>query len=462
MIQATPEAYQLLHEGSVALADVSEVGMPVDVDYCKRAINHLGERIERLSTKLKKDKHWGVWRKTYGHKANLDSDVQLKKVLYGVCKYPVPEEKTATGDDKADANALKSLGVPFADNLLLLRYAQKCLDVLKNILWHTIDGRVHPSFNLHIAVSYRSSCTEPNLQNIPVRNPYHLKMIRRAFRVPKDYYLVEIDYSGVEVSIAACYHKDPVMLSYLLDPTKDMHRDMAAQIFKCQTGDVSSKLRYYGKNGFVFPEFYGSYYIDRTKQLWSDAVMNRDINICEQSVRDWLREQGIRKRGVCDPKQKPRAGTFEKHIQQVEQDFWGNRFKVYSQWKEDWYNQYLKTGAVQSLTGFIYSDNMARNQVINYPVQGSAFHCLLWSVIRLVHAIRKLKMRSRVIGQIHDSVLAQVHKSELDDYLGLAQDIMCNRLLKAWDWIIVPLKVEADVTPLGGTWYDKQSYAIPA
>jgi DNA polymerase I len=455
----SPEAYDLLHQGALALSTVSNNGMPVDVGYIERMIPQLEKSIAKHEEWLKDDESWELWKSEYGRKSNLGSAEQLTHILYDVLGFEAPEDKTMSGKEKADADSLLDVGEPFTDTYVQWKYRIKCRDILANLLIYATCGRVYPNFNLNIARSYRSSCTDPNLQNIPVRNPFHAKMIRSAFVPHPDYHIVEIDFSGVEVSVAACYHKDPVMIEYLLDPEKDMHRDMAAEIFKCNPDQVDKKVRYIGKNGFVFPEFYGSYYIDRAKAIWKMAEMP-DAYIEGVSPREWLGQCGVKERGYCNAKKEILEGSFEEHIKEVERFFWEERFGVYGQWKKDAYTQYLERGHMDSFTGFVYEGNFRRNQVINFPVQGSAFHCLLWSVIQLERKLRK-GWKSRLIGQIHDSVIAEVHKDELDDYLHVAFDIMCNKAAKHFeDWLIVPLNVEAEVAPAGRSWHEKKEYEI--
>ena len=76
----------------------------------------------------------------------------------------------------------------------------------------------------------------------------------------------------------------------------------------------------------------------------------------------------------------------------------------------------------------------------------------------MVNAMRKRKMRSRVVAQIHDSIIADVQRDEVDDYLELAADITTNRLRKAWPWITVPFTVEAELAE--GSWRDKKEIKI--
>ena len=153
----------------------------------------------------------------------------------------------------------------------------------------------------------------------------------------------------------------------------------------------------------------------------------------------------------------PRVGTFEHHMKAVESDFWNNRFGEYGEWKKDWYNKYQKKGYFDTLTGFRIRGIMGKNDVINYPVQGAAFHCLLWSLTELqLRQLKKHKMQTKIVGQIHDSIVADVPIEEVADYIALARDVMCERVRKWAPWLIVPLDIEAEVTPEGGTWADKK------
>jgi DNA polymerase I len=118
----------------------------------------------------------------------------------------------------------------------------------------------------------------------------------------------------------------------------------------------------------------------------------------------------------------------------------------------------MKRGGFKTLTGFWIEGVMGRNDVINYPVQGSAFHCLLWSLIRLQRELRWGKMRALIVGQIHDSIVADVPADELDDFLPLAKRIMTEEIRKHWKWIIVPLDIEAEVSE--SNWFEKKAVEI--
>lgn len=453
------QAYKLLHDGCVALSNVEANGMRIDMDYLDRTISKIGGKIKALGEELRDSDFYGIWRREFGSRTNLGSREQLGKVLFDVMGHK-PTAFTKTGRPKLDGSAAESIDEPFVKDYMRLEKLKKVNNTfLAGIKREVRNGFLHPVFNLHTVQTYRSSSDSPNFQNFPIRDPKMGKIIRQCFIPRKGHHLVEIDYSGLEVRVAACYHKDPTMISYIKDPTKDMHRDMAAQCYSVKPEQVSKGMRYCGKNMFVFPQFYGDFYINNARAMW-EAIDAMGHEVDGVPLKQYLKQKNILRLGACDAKQQPANGTFEKHIKKVEMDFWQKRFKVYNQWKRKWWDKYLENGGFPTLTGFRIDGVMGRNDVINYPVQGSAFHCLLWSLIQLNRWLRKNKMRSKIVGQIHDSIVADVHEDELEDYLAQAKQIMTQDLLKKWKWIIVPLDVEAEVTPVDGTWYEKKEREI--
>jgi len=248
-----------------------------------------------------------------------------------------------------------------------------------------------------------------------------------------------------------------VMMKYIADPSKDMHRDMAMECFMLSREQVTKQLRFYAKNCFVFPEFYGSYWRQVAPNLWDSC---RNLETADGvRVEDHLADQGINGLGEHSSNYKTGriASTgFYEHVRNVENDFWGRRFKVYAEWKKRWFDKYQHTGWFPTKTGFRCSGLMKRNDVINYPVQGSAFHCLLWSLIRLVRWTKG--RRSKIVGQIHDSIIADVHQSELDEYIETARQVMTVDLRKAWPWIVTPLDIEVEASDTN--WWEKKEMKL--
>jgi hypothetical protein len=122
------------------------------------------------------------------------------------------------------------------------------------------------------------------------------------------------------------------------------------------------------------------------------------------------------------------------------------------------YKAYLDKGYFDTLTGFRMAGTFSRNQVTNYPVQGTAFHCLLWTLIQVNKQLHHYKMKSKVVGQIHDSLIGDVRENELQEYLEMVEEIVSVELRKQYPWLIVPLEVEYEIVPPGLPWCKKREF----
>lgn len=472
LLPTTDQGYKLLHDGVVALAQVEANGIRIDRDYLDATLDDMKARIAALTTRLLEHKVGKAWHKRFGQATNLAARDQLGKVLFEDMGYKC-ESRTDSGKYSTDETDLEKLNIGFVKGYLQLEKLKKARGTYLRGIQRELDanGYIHPVFNLHTVVTYRGSCEAPNFQNIPIRNPKIGKIIRPCVIARPGCVLVENDFKGVEVSVAACYHKDPVMIEYITDPSKDMHRDMAMQLYiipakvwKKMEKKVSKPIRHAAKNKFVFPQFYGDWFKTCAVNLWEeiDRSQLKHPNGVD-SLRDWLKEQGIDRLGTFDPESEENddgEGTFINHVREAEEDFWNVRFKVYTEWKRQWFKDYIKRGVFSSYTGFLYQGNMSRNEAINYAVQGSAFHCLLWSLIRIQRELRRRGMRTKIIAQIHDSIIADVHISELDDYLEIVRRVTERDILEEYKWLIVPLSIECEISPIGTTWHDKREVTI--
>lgn len=455
----TYDAYRLLHDGILALARAEQQGIRVDTDYVDRKQHHLLRKIERIRTKFKESPFYQEWQASVKGEINIDSHVQLSNYLYKIKKIP-PQKLTAKGSGSTDKEALAQLDIPELTTLLETKKYKKLYDVLNDFKTEQVNGIIHPFFSLNNVVSFRSSSDSPNFQNIPKRDEESMLICRKALFPRPGHQLLEIDYSGLEVRIAACYHKDPTMLRYINDPNSDMHTDMTLQIFKLDAFDKTkhSSLRSAVKNGFVFPQFYGDYYVNCAKSMacnWGGLPQG-----------GWKTHQGIEidtaftlgahliSKGINS------LDKFTRHVERIERDFWNVRFPDYADWKDRWWKTYQKHGHIDLFTGFRCYGPMGRNDCINYPVQGAAFHCLLWSFIRLDQIMREENWKTKLIGQIHDAIVLDVHPDELDYVAQVVHRVTCDDLPKAWSWIVVPLEVDMEVCSVDGSWADKENYTL--
>lgn len=457
MILTQRDAYALIHAGCIALADVEANGIRIDTEYLQTVIDRTNRRIIRLQQRIKQDEIYILWKKIYGQKMNLGSNDQFASILFKHMDYECTHRTKVEKKPSITEASLEALNIPFAKRILKIGKLKKVATTyLKGFQKETVNGFIHPFYNLHTTRTFRSSSSEPNFQNIPIRNPEMKKIVRRCF-IPRDgHVLIESDYGRLEVCVAACYNKDPVLINYIKDKSKDMHRDMAAECFMIPTKEVTGAVRGCTKAAFVFAQFYGDFYGHCAQGMWTDMIREKFKTASGVPMKDHLQSHGITKLGDCTPGGRPVPGTFSYHIQKVERRFWKERFRQYDQWKMKWWNQYQDLGYFDTLTGFHIKGDFNRKEVINYPIQGSGFHCLLWTLIVLNKELCKRNMEARIVGQIHDSILADVPVDEVDDYVEMTRRIATQDIKKAWDWITVPLEMDFEACPEGGSWYDKK------
>ena len=451
-IPITKEGYKLFHRGVLALADVEQKGICIDTAYLKLQRKKTEKKIKAFKEEVNKSKLIKTWRQVYSTRFNINSNQQLAGVLFGRMGYEPTGFTEKSGKPSTDEEALTAVKNPTVKKLIRIRKLKRACDRIDDILSETVDGILHPNFNLHLVRTFRSSCNSPNFQNMNVRNPEIAEIIRRGIVARPGRMLVELDYKALEVCIAACYNEDPNLIKEVIDPATDMHTDQALECYaltRKELGPTGKKpgkdVRYCAKNKFVFPEFYGDYYVECAKNLWK-SISSMKL----ETAQGVPLKKHLVKKGIKNTRQ------YENHIKKVEHRFWNKRFKVYTQWKDDLYKSYLKKGYVDMLTGFRCYEVMKRNEVINRGIQGSAFHCLLWSLIRLNKQFKKYAPDCYIIGQIHDSIILDINPEKFELVIRLAKKVMEKDIRKAWDWIIVPLTVEVEASPVGGSWFEKK------
>lgn len=452
------DGYKLLQRGAIALAEVEANGMRIDVPYLDGAIKSTAARIHHLEGKMRECKEYRLQRRRYGQNTNLHSRDQLATVLFDDMGHE-PLTTTATGKPQLNETALERIGTRYTRGFLRLEKLTKLHNTYLLGVRREVEGEyLHTFFGLHLVRSYRGQSDSPNLQNIPIRDPVQGKIIRRAF-IPRDgHAIVEVDYSGLEVRVACALSGDPKLTYDTVEG--DMHRDMAAECYMLEAHEVMKNVRQNAKGGFVFAEFYGDWYKQVTRNLWDGIDRHGLQHPSGYSLHDHLIDCGITGRGECDPRKEPAKDTFENHIKNVEKRFWNERFRVYHKRRQQWVEEYLQQGYIDIVTGFRCHGPMTKNQVMNYHIQGPAFHCLLWSLIRLVAEVRRRRMGVKVMGQIHDSIISDVPLREVDDYLALVYDITTCQLREEWAWITLPFEIEAEMATTN--WYEKEEVEVGA
>jgi DNA polymerase-1 len=438
------KAYWFFHDGLLALADMEQNGIRVDVEDCETKKRELANRIDQLSNEVRESEFGREWQRFIGPaRFNVNSSDQLSKFLYQYKKIQ-PVKTTGSGRGSTDDEALRELGISELDKILEIRKLKKIREAYLDLyLREQVNGIIHPFFHLHTTRTFRSSSEAPNFQNIPKRDKELMQICRRALIPRPGNQFLSMDFSGIEVRIACVYTQDSKLIDDVI--AGDMHRDMAIELFMLDSLDKhhpdESILRQAAKNSFVFPEFYGDYYANCARNLIKWATMAKLKDGTPALIH--LKNKGLVKLG--------RKGelisfdNFIEHVRKVEDSFWNERYRQYTLWKDKIWRFYVRHGYIELLTGFRCSGLMDRKQVTNYPIQGTAFHCLLWVLIEFNKKLKQNKMKSMLVSQVHDELVVECPPDEVTWCARELKDLAEDKLVKNWSWINVPLKVEFEL-----------------
>ena len=274
-----------------------------------------------------------------------------------------------------------------------------------------------------------------NFQNIPKRDELSKYITRSGLKPSPGNRLLELDFSGAEVITSAAYNKDPNLINYLIDDKTDMHRDNAADIWKTTPDNVSKKVRFFAKNCWTFPQFYGDYFGSCAKALWEN---NKEVLEDGKTCLEHLK--------------KLKLGTLKKfteHCKKAEKIMWGTRFKVYDQWRKDAQIEYRKDFTVKTYFDFEFIGYMDWKQVANYPIQGTSFHLLLKVLLKMNNWLKKNKMKTKLVGQIHDSGFFDSPENEYQKVIKQFQKYT-DMLYDEYEWLEVRMEADADISLIDG------------
>jgi len=322
-----------------------------------------------------------------GREFNIDSPKQLGEVLYSEMKLPFEGKKTSTGQLSTNEEALQALVKhhPIAEALLNFREIGKLkstyVDTLPQLV-HPKTGRVHTTFNQTIAATGRLSSVAPNLQNIPIRTERG-QQVRKAFIArSEEYVLLSADYSQIELRLVAEISKDTAMLE-AFDKGMDIHAATAAKVYGVEVSAV-------------------------TKTQRSNAKMVNFGIIYAISAFGLSQRLGIAR--------KEAAELIENYFKQ---------FPGIKQYMDDTLRFAREHGYVQTIMGrkrFLNDINsrnftvrgFAEREAINAPVQGSAADLIKIAMINIHNEFNRLNLKSKMTLQVHDELVFDAHRSELD------------------------------------------------
>lgn len=439
------KAFQFYKKGIGVMSELQINGIRSDVEYFTRSNEEVIKKIESLEQELLNGEEAKMFEAQVGRPMKLTA-TDMGKLLYEILQYD--GEISKKGNYITDKNALSMIQSSFTDKYNeLQKYRKINNSFFTNYIYYTSDdSRIHGSFTINHVVSYRSAATDPNMQNTSKRDKEAKTLLRTGFLPDPDSVIIEADFSGAEVNVSASTHGDKNFINYLLDPTTDMHRDCATDIFLLtpqalhddsfthEQHALAKKIRAAVKGKWVFAQFYGDWYKSCGNNIWNDIQKEQYILPSGVPLLTHLAEKGIN----CKEE-------FIAHCEHAEHVLWYERFPEYTQWKHDIYEFYLKHGYIENFFGFRFQGYMDKKTATNYPIQSVSFQLLVNVLIDVSKFLKKERMRSKLIAQIHDSCVASVRLDEVDKYIKFFNETVCT-LHERNKWMKVPMKAEFEVS----------------
>jgi DNA polymerase-1 len=378
-------------------------GINLDVKF----LNRLSEKTKGYVDDLAKKIHAEA-----GVEFNISSPKQLGEILFDKMKISKNPKKTKTGQYSTSEEILSELSKenPFVKLILEFRSVFKLLNTYIDSLPKQISKnskRIHTEYTQTVASTGRLSSINPNLQNIPIRTERG-KEIRKAF-VPKnkDYFIMAADYSQIELRIIASLSGEENMISAFKN-NEDIHRSTAAAVFNVPIKEVTREQR---SNAKVvnFGIIYGV----------SAFGLSNQTNLSRKEAKDLIEKYYIKypklKKFISDQISFAREKGYVETIL-------GRR-------------RYLKD--INSRNGIVRS--AAERNAVNAPVQGSAADVIKIAMINIQKKIIKNELKSKMLLQVHDELVFDVFKPELNKFMELVKFEMENAFK-----IKVPLTVDSN------------------
>lgn len=388
------------------LYDMEARGIRVNKEALKEYGDQLSERIQELEATIYE---------MVGEKFNINSPKQLGVILFEKLELP-GAKKTKTGYS-TNAEILEKLKVEHPVVAMILEYRQ--LTKLKSTyadglaVYISEDMRIHGKFNQTITATGRISSTEPNLQNIPIRMELG-RQIRKVF-IPEDgYVFLDADYSQIELRVLAHMSGDERLIRAYSEH-QDIHQITASEVFHTPLDEVTPLQRSNAK-AVNFGIVYGI----------SGFSLGQDLGITKKEADTYIHK-------YFDTY--PRVKTFLEELVKNA--------------KEKGYvtTLYDRIRPVPELSSSNFMQRAFGERIaMNSPIQGTAADIIKMAMIHVNRELKDRKLRSRLLLQIHDELLVETHKDEIEE----VQQIMLTQMQEVAK-LLVPLEVEVKQ---GNSWYE--------
>ncbi|WP_099467919.1 DNA polymerase I [Konateibacter massiliensis] len=390
----------------VTLYDMERAGIAVEKETLKVYGDQLSVKIIELEKKIYE---------LSGVEFNINSPKQLGEILFDKLGLPYGK-KTKTGYSTA-ADVLERLAPEYEIVSYILEYRQLTklkstyADGLANYIGD--DGRIHGTFNQTITATGRISSTEPNLQNIPIRMELG-RLIRKVF-VPKEgYVFVDADYSQIELRVLAHFSGDEKLIQAYKEE-QDIHKITASEVFHTPLDEVTSLQRRNAK-AVNFGIVYGI----------SSFGLSQDLSISRKEASEYIEKYfetypGVKKfldEAVSKAKETGVSTTMFGRIRPIPE---------------------LKSSNFMQRS---FGERVA----MNAPIQGTAADIIKIAMIRVNDRLKKESFRSQLILQVHDELLIEAHKDEVEKI----KEILNEEMHGAAN-LLVPLEIDMNT---GNSWYE--------
>jgi DNA polymerase-1 len=392
------------------LADMETEGINVDESVLKEISKSLDGDIENLEK--------SIYDKA-GEEFNIGSPKQLGEILFGKLKIADKPKKTKSGQYSTaeDVLSFHAKEHQIAQDVLdwrgLTKLQNTYVDALPKQI-HKKTGRIHTEFMQTVAATGRLSSTNPNLQNIPIRTERG-RQVRKAF-VARDenYTLLAADYSQIELRIIAALSDEETMIKAFQDG-EDIHASTASKIFDVALDEVTREQRSQAKT-VNFGIIYGVSAFGLSNQ--TDLSRSESKDLIETYYKTY-----------------PKLRAYMDDQVEFARE-----------------NEYVKTvmGRRRYLKDINASNRMVRSgaerNAVNAPIQGSAADIIKVAMINIYKKLNEGKYKSKMLLQIHDELIFDIHNDELEELKPLIQSEMENAYK-----LKVPLDVEVGV---GDNWLE--------
>ena len=384
------------------LTEMEFNGVRIDADFLAVYAKELVIKIKSLEERVYE---------LAGVKFNIASPKQVGEILFDKLKLPYRFKKTGKSDQySTDEDKLTELAVnyPIARAILDFRGASKLLNTYVNALPKLINpktGRVHSSFNQALAATGRLSSNNPNLQNIPVKTEEG-RHIRKAF-IPRDanHVLVSADYSQIELRLIAEIAPEEAMLDDF-SKGNDIHTATAARVYKIPMNEVTPTQRRNAKT-VNFSIIYGA----------GATNLSQQLSIPRAEAKALIEAYFV---------QYPGLNNYMKRIvEETQKSFYVNTLGGRRRFVRD----------INSNSSLERSN--AERIAINTPIQGSAADMIKKAMIAIHKTFKEMKVESKLILQVHDELVFEVPRHELD----IVQPIIIEKMKNAIPNLRVPIEV---------------------